>query len=581
MTAIITKVQNLLDSDDFDEARKEVNNFFTSINLTNVNITVLDFADLLALGSKDSLEIGLSTLVQKLLENETQININVIWLFISVVLSRHSISLGISSRLSILGLINYVEDWELPAFALLTPALDCFLKVNLLQGSPIVAEQTLDFLSNCGWEATYTGRGMEWRKNYPKAPRTRKQLKELINLAVSVLNKVDDLELREEWAAGLKNFSRVALQSKYSDENIWSASSNLLKQIYTPQLLKSHSGSNPSKVEDNISRLITSSLAILGTILGGNGLSVAVHINSSQENKSWSIVASAIDKLERLFQEIADVTFQSITTLPSFTPAQAIPGSWTILLQMSLSPNQSNLLARAISSLSSANNGENERNLSITDIENEEDASNLSVVDSWRDCVARLKGDNLRVDLAVSTDMPELNITRSISTEDFPNEEESTQPSIRVLSHDVPQANILELVIDFAWLLIQYPSSPLTVRQQFLKVHEITYRSFSYYRRSAEILGLADEREQPTTACYMLNRSLTHEKKIRFLAYQFISSQVGSAWFKWQNVNDLSEIQSDTATDFLLAVCPSLSEITVQRRAQTLKSWVRIFQQNY
>ena len=579
MTAILTKVEQFFDSDDIDGAREEVAK--TVVNLRAVDVTVLDYAALLALGSQKALEIGLSSLSRTIFKNETQINSDVVWLFLAAVLSRRSITPDSPSRLTILGLINYVEDWELPIFSLMTPALDYFFKVSLSQGSPLIGEQTLDFISNSGWEAIYADREKDWRKNYSKAPRTRKQLKELIKLAVSVLKKVEDLSLREEWTEGLKNFSRVALKSKYSDENIWSASSNLLKQIYTPQILNSDTGVNSSKVEDNIRRLITSSLATLGTIFAGNGLSVAVHINSSQENKSWSIVASAIDKLERLFQEVADVTFQSITTLPSFTPAQAIPGSWTILLQMSLNSNQSNLLARAISSLSSADNGENESNLSITDIENEEDASNLSIVDSWRDCVARLKGDNLRVDLAVSTDMSELNIIRSISTEDFPNEEESIQPNIRVLSHDVPQANILERVIDFASLLIQYPSSPLTVRQKFLEVHEITYRSFSYYRRSAEILGLADEREQPTTACYMLNRSLTQEKKIRFLAYQFISSKVGSAWFKWQNANDLLEIQPDTATDFLLAVCPSLSEITVQRRAQTLKSWVRIFQQNY
>lgn len=579
MTAILTKVEQFFDSDDIDGAREEVAK--TVVNLRAVDVTVLDYAALLALGSQKALEIGLSSLSRTIFKNETQINSDVVWLFLAAVLSRRSITPDSPSRLTILGLINYVEDWELPIFSLMTPALDYFFKVSLSQGSPLIGEQTLDFISNSGWEAIYADREKDWRKNYSKAPRTRKQLKELIKLAVSVLKKVEDLSLREEWTEGLKNFSRVALKSKYSDENIWSASSNLLKQIYTPQILNSDTGVNSSKVEDNIRRLITSSLATLGTIFAGNGLSVAVHINSSQENKSWSIVASAIDKLERLFQEVADVTFQSITTLPSFTPAQAIPGSWTILLQMSLNSNQSNLLARAISSLSSADNGENESNLSITDIENEEDASNLSIVDSWRDCVARLKGDNLRVDLAVSTDMSELNIIRSISTEDFPNEEESIQPNIRVLSHDVPQANILERVIDFASLLIQYPSSPLTVRQKFLEVHEITYRSFSYYRRSAEILGLADEREQPTTACYMLNRSLTQEKKIRFLAYQFISSKVGSAWFKWQNANDLLEIQPDTATDFLLAVCPSLSEITVQRRAQTLKSWVRMFQQNY
>ncbi|GBF81163.1 hypothetical protein [Aphanothece sacrum] len=44
-----------------------------------------------------------------------------------------------------------------------------------------------------------------------------------------------------------------------------------------------------------------------------------------------------------------------------------------------------------------------------------------------------------------------------------------------------------------------------------------------------------------------------------------------------QNANDLSEIQTDRATEFLMAVCPALSETTVKRRAQTLQSWLKIF----
>jgi plasmid maintenance system antidote protein VapI len=56
-----------------------------------------------------------------------------------------------------------------------------------------------------------------------------------------------------------------------------------------------------------------------------------------------------------------------------------------------------------------------------------------------------------------------------------------------------------------------------------------------------------------------------------------MSSNVGSAWFNLQNANDLSAIQPETANEFLNKVCPSLSKNTVKRRAQTLKSWLKIF----
>jgi hypothetical protein len=66
---------------------------------------------------------------------------------------------------------------------------------------------------------------------------------------------------------------------------------------------------------------------------------------------------------------------------------------------------------------------------------------------------------------------------------------------------------------------------------------------------------------------------------MRLLASQFLSSNVGSSWLKWSNVNDLSDIQSDSAYQFLIEVCPSLSENTAKRRAKTLKSWLEVFLQ--
>ena len=556
MTTILANVQQFLDSGNTDGAREEVAK--TPINLNAVDASIRDFAALLALGSEKALEIGLGVLGRKLLKKDTEVNIDAIWLLLAAVLSRQSITADSPSRISILGLTCCVENWELPIFALLTPALDSFFKVSLSEGSPLIAEQTLDFITT-------------WGDSYAKAPRIKKQLKELKSLTQLVLDKVDDLDIKDEWAEGLNTFFQTADNNKYSDQNIWSAAGDLLKKIYTPAILNANTGSNESsRVKDNISRLITSSLAAVGTILGGDSLSVAVRINNHEENKSWSVVANVIDKLERLFQEFADVTFDRITKLPTFTPAQAIPGSWTIILHISLNSNQATSLAGAIKSFYSIeDNGETERNSSLAD--------------SWRECVTRLKEDNLRVDIAVSTNEPELHFARSISTEDINilSFENSLQQHIRILSRDIPQADNLERVLNFVSLLIQYPSSPSTVRQKFLNIGGIADRQFSYYRRAVEILGLADERERPTTACYMLNRLSSIKAKMRFLAYQFISSNVGLAWFNWQNANDLSEIQAKTAAEFLIEVCPSLSESTAKRRAKTLESWLKIFLEHW
>ena len=554
MTTILSKIEQFLDSNDIDGARDEVDQI--SINLRKVDTSVRDFAALLALGSQEALEIGLGVLGRKLIERDRQINDDVIWLFLAAILSRRNITSDSPSRISILGLLSCVKDWKLPIFALLTPALDTFLKVSLAQGNPLIAEQTLDFIST-------------WGESYAQAPHLNTQLTKLHSLSQLVLDRVDDLEIKEEWTEGLEIFFQIAENIKYADENIWSAGGKLLKEIYdSKNLNKDVETNNPNQMRDNIFRLITSSLAAIRTILGQSGLSIAVRIDNLKDKNLWSVGAGVIDKLERLLQEIADMTFHKITELPAFTPPQSVPGSWTIILQMDITSTQSNLLANAIASLSSKEDDSNE--------------INSFIADSWEDCVLSLKEDDLKVELAVSTHNPDLNITRTISTVDIPDIENSALINIRILSRDVPQGSSLEKVIEFASLLIQYPSSLSTVRQKFLETNKISKRTFAYYRRSAEILGLANERDQPTTDCYMLDRLPNQTAKIRLLAYKFISSNVGSAWIKWQDANDLAEIQPERAAEFLIAVCPSLSEkSTAQRRAETLQSWLKIFQDNF
>ncbi|MDB9483414.1 hypothetical protein PN476_12410, partial [Dolichospermum circinale CS-537/05] len=443
MTTTLTKVQQFLDSGDSDGVREEVAKI--SVNLTKLDTSVRDFATLLALGSQEVLEICLGVLGRELIKRDSaKVSNDVIWLLLASILSRHNITSDSSSRVSIVSLISCVKDWELPIFALLSPALDSFLKVSLSEENPLISEQTLDFIST-------------WGENYAKAPRTRKQLKEFKSLTQSVLDKVDDLDIKDEWSEGVETFLRIAGQkqyNQYSDQRIWSDASNLLKKIYSPEILNSEQGANYYQVKDNIHRLITSCLAALGTVFSNDSLSIAVRIDNPEENKPWSILANAVDKLERLFQEIADIG--KINKLPTFTPAQAIPGSWTIILHLDISDHQSNLLANAIKFLSSVEDVKNGFTdfghdlyllylLAISKLLNDQYFRLLSVyfhaliqqhlkneiksfiINSWQDCVAELKKNELRVNLAVSTNSPELYFVNSISTEDIPKVEESVQ----------------------------------------------------------------------------------------------------------------------------------------------------------
>ncbi|MBD2505162.1 hypothetical protein [Anabaena azotica] len=557
MTNLLIEVQQFIDSNNLDRAREEVAKNLS--NLRTINAKVRDFAALLALGSQQALEIGLGVLGRELLKKDPELSMDAIWLFLAAVLSRQTIAINSPSRISILGLTACVVDWKLPIFTLLTPTLDSFFKLSLSQASDLIAEQTLDFIATYG-------------ESYAKAPRTNKQLQELEDCINLVLDKVDDLDLKEAWSEEIETFyqlARKSRQERYSDERIWSAGSLLLKNIYTTQALNSDTETNNNyKVKENISRFITSSLSALGTILQGDGLSVAIHISNNQAQKDWSVIANVVDKLERLFQEIADLTFNNISKLPTFTPAHAIPGSWTIIVHMNLSYNQSTSLATKLKSISLIGDSTDERR-------------NSSLFNSWQDCIESLRRDEIIVDLAISTDAPELRILKSISTRDFPSIQAYSSPKIRIISHDVPQANDLERVIRLAELLIQYPHDPSILRQQFLETDKTADRDFLYYQAAAKILGIADERVRPTKACFVLNRLPSTEAKMRFLAYQFISSNVGAAWFGWTNANDLSEIKPESAEQFLNEVCPSLSGTTIKRRAKTLESWLNIFLEHW
>ncbi|MDB9313891.1 hypothetical protein PN462_12330 [Spirulina sp. CS-785/01] len=560
MTMSLAKVQQFLDSDNPDGARDAVERRLT--DLTRVNAEIRDFAALLALGTQQELEIALGVLARKLLNPQQSVNSEVLWLLLAAVLSRSQsvseqaspVSADSPARISILGLTTWVKNWESPLFALLTPALDAFFLVSLSQGNSLIAEQTLDFIATEG-------------ENYAKAPRTQNQLQELQRQMQSVLDQVDDLEIKEEWSEGLEEFVINAHTVQYTDENIWSAAKTLVDQIYSSRILKQDE--NNSKIKEQINRFITASLAALGTIFGKHkqGLSVAVRIDSSTHKNSWSVGANVIDKIERLFQEVVNTTSPN-SNLPTFIPAQAIPGSWTILLHINISQNQSNLLTSQIASLFS--------------IESQKNEQSNSFLNSWQDYIYQLKQDDLQVDIAFSHNTSEHLFLKSISTEDriFDNLEESVKNNLKLLSHDVPQADNFERILDFASLLIQYPTSPPIVKQKFLKLEGVSTRQFAYYRRAIEILGLADERVRPTPACFMLKR-LPKNAKIRFLAYQFISSNLGLAWFNWQDVNDLSELQPEKATEFLKDVCPSLSGGTIKRRSKTLQCWLKKFQDHW
>ncbi|MEB3120141.1 MAG: hypothetical protein VKL41_02835 [Snowella sp.] len=225
MTANLIHGQQIFDSDDCNRVREELANLV--VDLTRLDDNIHTFTAILALESQNQAEIALGVLGRKIIEANHQINEDILWLLLASVLSRSNITIDSPIRISILGLTTCVKDWQSPTFALLTPALDSFLMVSLEQGTPLIAEQTLDFIST-------------WAENYAKAPRTLEKLSLFKFLARSVLQKIDDEELKDEWSEGLVQFEKIASKTskeKYSNPRIWSFAGCWLKTIYSSQVL--------------------------------------------------------------------------------------------------------------------------------------------------------------------------------------------------------------------------------------------------------------------------------------------------------------------------------------------------------
>lgn len=139
----------------------------------------------------------------------------------------------------------------------------------------------------------------------------------------------------------------------------------------------------------------------------------------------------------------------------------------------------------------------------------------------------------------------------------------------RILGTDkIPQADEIDKVIE----VIGYVASGRIVTPELLK---ITERQVRYYEDAAINLGLLDRNRHITSVGRFIDAQKSLEEKYSALAIRFESSDCGWSWMQWSNADSLVDLKEDTATNFLLAVAPGLSESTAKRRASTLKLWLR------
>lgn len=140
-------------------------------------------------------------------------------------------------------------------------------------------------------------------------------------------------------------------------------------------------------------------------------------------------------------------------------------------------------------------------------------------------------------------------------------------------SYQVPQANDIKKIL----LLVKLTWEGKEITPLSIRAHQ---RHVAYYKQAARLLGLF-EANGTMTAVGQQVAEASDDRKLSILAKSFEASYCGWAWILWSGAKDLTEVNPETANDFLKFNCPSLSPNTARRRSSTLKMWCEEFKKNY
>jgi hypothetical protein len=131
----------------------------------------------------------------------------------------------------------------------------------------------------------------------------------------------------------------------------------------------------------------------------------------------------------------------------------------------------------------------------------------------------------------------------------------------------VPQANTVKLV---------FQAVDAMLAKGVVLISDIegisSKRQVDYYRQGARILGLFDENNEPTQRARSIV-GLNEEQRLRLAAVYFEDSEIGRAWRQWAGVDQLVNLDPDSAEAFLKQCVVNLSGTTLPRRASSLRRW--------
>ncbi|WP_272575813.1 DUF6575 domain-containing protein [Providencia sp. PROV273] len=142
-----------------------------------------------------------------------------------------------------------------------------------------------------------------------------------------------------------------------------------------------------------------------------------------------------------------------------------------------------------------------------------------------------------------------------------------------VSSIKVPQGNDIEKI--FQYIDLKWRNEPVTAESLNVKK-----RLVDYYKYSALILGFLEYNGELTPQGQRIALSDV-PTKYRVTAHAFEASECAWAWMNYSEITSLADLDPKTAIGFLTECCPSLSDITIKRRANTLISWCNKLKSHY
>ncbi len=266
-------------------------------------------------------------------------------------------------------------------------------------------------------------------------------------------------------------------------------------------------------------------------------------------------VAQFIGRFRETFEDIMDVISGKNSQL---YPQSAVPGSFKI-------------------KFSADNNGDAIKALEIiqqlTHSDSEEELQDKLVrqkINSYslKDFLSSIVSNSINVKVipkfASDGDEIELPIERVKQCIEYLN----NINNVTIDSVKIPQANDIDKILQIVKMIdLGIPLIPENIGG-------IAKRQVEYYTNAAYGFGLVTKDKQLTNAGrFILSRS-EKEEQYEILADRFESTDVGWAWMTWANAQHMTDLDPNTAADFLIASVPKLSEDTARRRASTLRKWL-------